>query len=34
MEKGCMGMKTLDPKDRNYNGDYINSDLTCGWNYH
>jgi glycogen debranching enzyme len=34
MEKGCMGMKTLDPKDRNYNGDYINSDLSCGWNYH
>jgi glycogen debranching enzyme len=34
MEKGCMGIKTLDPKDRNYNGDYINSDDSCGWNYH
>ena len=34
MEKGCMGIKTLDPKDRNYNGDYINSDDTAGWNYH
>lgn len=34
MEKGCMGIKTLDPKDRQYNGDYVNSDDTDGWNYH
>jgi glycogen debranching enzyme len=34
MEEGCMGIKTLDPKDRQYNGDYINSDNTHGWNYH
>jgi glycogen debranching enzyme len=34
MEQGCMGIKTLDPKDRQYNGDYINSDDTDGWNYH
>jgi len=34
MEEGCMGIKTLDPKDRRYNGDYINSDNTHGWNYH
>ena len=34
MEQGCMGIKTLDPKDRNYNGDYINSDDTHGFNYH
>lgn len=29
-----MGIKTLDPKDRQYNGDYVNSDATHGWNYH
>lgn len=34
MEKGCMGIKTLDPKDRQYNGDYDNSDNTHGFNYH
>ena len=34
MEKGCMGIKTLDPKDRQYNGDYVNSDASHGFNYH
>lgn len=34
MEPNCMGIKTLDPSDRNYNGDYVNSDHTHGWNYH
>jgi len=34
MERGCMGIKTLDPKDKKYNGDYINSDDSHGWNYH
>jgi glycogen debranching enzyme len=34
MTKGCMGIKTLDPKDRNYNGNYINSDSSSGFNYH
>lgn len=34
MTKGAMGIKTLDPSDRNYNGDYVNSDATNGWNYH
>ena len=34
MEKGCMGIKTLDPRDRQYNGDYDNSDDTHGFNYH
>jgi glycogen debranching enzyme len=34
MERGCMGIKTLDASDRQYNGDYINSDDTHGWNYH
>jgi glycogen debranching enzyme len=34
MEPGCMGIKTLDPSDRQYNGDYFNSDDTDGWNYH
>lgn len=29
-----MGIKTLDPSDRQYNGDYVNSDNTHGWNYH
>ena len=29
-----MGIKTLDPKDKQYNGDYVNSDATHGWNYH
>ena len=34
MEPGCMGIKTLDPLDKQYNGDYINSDSTHGFNYH
>ena len=34
MEKNCMGIKTLDPRDKQYNGDYINSDESHGWNYH
>jgi glycogen debranching enzyme len=34
MEKNCMGIKTLDPKDKNYKGDYHNDDDTHGWNYH
>ena len=29
-----MGIKTLDPEDYNYNGDYVNSDESHGWNYH
>ena len=34
MEQNCMGIKTLDPEDYNYNGDYVNSDESHGWNYH
>ena len=34
MERGCMGIKTLDPNDMNYNGNYDNSDETHGFNYH
>jgi len=34
MEPNCMGIKTLDPSDKNYKGDYINSDESKGWNYH
>ena len=34
MEQGCMGIKTLDPLASNYNGNYVNSDSTDGWNYH
>ena len=29
-----MGIKTLDPTDKNYKGDYIRSDDSQGWNYH
>ena len=29
-----MGVKTLDPTDKNYRGDYINSDSSHGFNYH
>ena len=34
MEQGCMGIKTLDPLDSSYNGNYVNSDASDGWNYH
>jgi len=34
MTDGAMGMKTLDPTDRQYNGNYINSDASHGHNYH
>jgi len=34
MQEGCMGIKTLDPVDQEYKGDYINNDDTGGWNYH
>ena len=34
LKEGCMGIKTLDPEDKNYRGDYINSDESRGWNYH
>ena len=34
MDPGCMGIKTLDPSDKNYRGDYVNSDDSHGWNYH
>ena len=34
MTEGGMGIKTLDPSDKHYNGDYVNSDNTCGFNYH
>jgi glycogen debranching enzyme len=29
-----MGIKTLDPEDYNYRGDYVNDDGSHGWNYH
>ena len=32
--KNALGMKTLDPLDPNYKGDYDNSDNTHGFNYH
>ena len=34
MEHGCMGIKTLDPADKQYNGNYVNSDTSHGFNYH
>mmetsp|Transcript_20492 Transcript_20492/g.19473 ORF Transcript_20492/g.19473 Transcript_20492/m.19473 type:complete len:213 (+) Transcript_20492:1058-1696(+) len=34
VEKNCMGIKSLDPADKKYNGDYVGSDKTNGWNYH
>jgi glycogen debranching enzyme len=34
MSPTAMGIKTLDPSDRNYNGNYVNSDATNGHNYH
>ena len=34
MTKGAMGIKTLDPMDKNYRGDYDNDDETRGHNYH
>ena len=34
MSEGAMGVKTLDPADKNYRGDYVNSDSSHGFNYH
>lgn len=34
LSEGTMGVKTLDPSDKNYRGDYVNSDSTHGFNYH
>ena len=34
MTEGAMGIKTLDPSDKNYRGDYDNDDETNGHNYH
>ena len=34
MVEGAMGIKTLDPSDSQYRGDYNNDDETRGWNYH
>lgn len=31
---GPLGIKTLDPSDWNYNGNYVNSDMSKGFNYH
>jgi glycogen debranching enzyme len=31
---GGLGIKTLDPADVKYNGNYINSDVNHGHNYH
>lgn len=29
-----MGIKTLDPNDKDYNGNYFNNDASHGYNYH
>lgn len=34
MSEKAMGIKTLDPSDKNYLGDYLNSDSSLGFNYH
>ena len=34
MSEGAMGIKTLDPSDPAYRGDYDNDDETSGHNYH
>ena len=34
MTEGAMGIKTLDPSDMQYKGDYDNDDETRGHNYH
>ncbi len=34
LSEGAMGVKTLDPADKNYRGDYVNSDSSHGFNYH
>ena len=34
MNNTAMGIKTLDPSDRNYNGNYVNNDDSHGFNYH
>lgn len=34
MVTGAMGIKTLDPSDEAYRGDYDNDDITRGQNYH
>ena len=34
MSDHAMGIKTLDPSDYNYRGDYDNSDSSHGFNYH
>ena len=34
MTPGCMGIKTLDPSDMQFNGNYHGSDPTNGFNYH
>ena len=34
MSPNAMGIKTLDPLDPKYNGNYVNSDASNGHNYH